>query len=103
MKNNYQDNYQELFSYMIQNHGVTLLQTEMEDLIDVVEKSRWIKIEDELPPIECYVIGYVLPKCGKTKKSVAEVYLTKSQKWLMEENYECIVTHWMPLPDPPNE
>ena len=103
MKNNYQDNYQELFSYMTQNHGVTLLQTEMQDLIDVVEKSKWIKVEDELPPLRTYVIAYVVNLFGKGQKFVSEVYFSSDQEWIINEDDKCIVTHWMPLPDPPNE
>jgi len=96
-------NYQELFSYMTQEHGVTLLQTEMQDLIDVVEKTKWIKVEDELPPLKTYVIGYVVNLYGRGKNYVSEVYFSSQQKWLIEENYECTVTHWMPLPEPPKE
>jgi hypothetical protein len=96
------DNYQELFSYMAREHGVTLLLTEMQDLINVVEKSKWIKIEDELPPLRTYVIGYVVSFLGRPRKIVCEVFLSKDKKWMIDNDY-CIVTHWMPLPEPPEE
>lgn len=95
--------YKELFSYMTQNHDVTLFQNEMQDLIDVVEKSRWIKIEDELPPLRTYVIGYVINLFGRGKNYVSEVYFSSDQEWLINIDDECIVTHWMPLPYPPKE
>ena len=95
------DNYQELFSYMVREHGVTLLLTETQDLVDIVEKTRWIKVEHELPPLKTHVIGYVVNLFGRKQNYVSEVYFSSQQKWLMEENYECTVTHWMPLPEPP--
>ena len=63
---------------------------------------KWIKIEDQLPSVQTYVIGCVSNKYGKNKHCVAEVFFTESQKWLIE-NHECIVTHWMQLPKPPKE
>jgi hypothetical protein len=64
---------------------------------------KWIRVEDELPPLKTYVIGYVVNLFGRGKNYVIEVYFSDQQKWLMEENYECVVTHWMPLPEPPKE
>jgi hypothetical protein len=96
------DNYQELFSYMVREHGVTLLLTEMQDIINVVEKSKWIKIEDELPPLRTYVIGNVV-NFGKRKKFVSEVYFSTDQDWIIDQYDKCTVTHWMPLPEPPEE
>jgi hypothetical protein len=64
---------------------------------------KWIRVEDELPQLRTYVIGYVVNLFGKGKNYVCEVYFSSQQKWLLEERDECTVTHWMPLPEPPTE
>jgi hypothetical protein len=64
---------------------------------------KWIRVEDKLPELQTFVIGYVVNLYGRGKNYVSEVYFSGHQKWLIEENYECVVTHWMPLPEPPKE
>jgi len=69
---------------------------------------EWIKVEDRLPEKEgTYLV------CAKEyeKATVAEYNMIGGKKWIALQNvgtyddwdYDCIVTHWMPLPENPKQ
>jgi hypothetical protein len=71
---------------------------------DMEKKMKWIKITDRLPESEgeilIYVNGYcTLGKYNISKKIFQEFApnMFETMEWLKLEN----VTHWMPLPNPP--
>ena len=67
---------------------------------EMLEKSRWISVEDRLPETSGDVIIY-FDRCG------GEIgigwYDKKYNAWVMNNRVICgyNVTHWMPLPDAP--
>ena len=72
--------------------------------------SEWIKCSDRLPKIEEWrstFIVYGSPKCGShcNDFQVMEAYYRREDKCWEFGEYDCPinVTHWMPLPKPPEE
>ena len=69
---------------------------------------EWISVEDRFPPKPAWVIGatYIgLPSMGKIRISKELFYDGENEHghhWLSEGDWENKVTHWMPLPEPPN-
>jgi hypothetical protein len=70
---------------------------------------NWISVKDQLPEINQYresFIVYGSPQCGNhcCHFQVMESYFTREGVWEFGE-YDCQieVTHWMPLPKPPQE
>jgi len=65
---------------------------------------EWISINERFPDIR----QWVLVSYGKIK-TVSEAYLTATGFWytrngyIVPDNKEMKVTHWMPLPEPPNQ
>ena len=69
--------------------------------------SEWIKCSDRLPTPNVMVLGYIL---GKTNKSTQGPFfiLHKNREhhpweWLDGNTCYSKVTHWMPLPEPPED
>ena len=67
---------------------------------EMLEKSRWISVENRLPETSGDVIIY-FDRCG------GEIgigwYGKKYNAWVMNNGFMCCykVTHWMPLPELP--
>lgn len=71
-------------------------------------EMKWIKTSDRFPENDCYVIGY-----DKTENMVAEMKFHKYfGSYPNSDNYfKCLyvddffknVSHWMPLPEPPED
>ena len=76
--------------------------------IDILENSQevkhWISVKDKLPNSEERVLVFekALGKIDNIHKDVITMnWITSSGEWVnMGDNY--IVTHWMPLPEPPS-
>ena len=72
--------------------------------------NEWISVEDRLPNRDCKVIVYAQKvKGGLVRKerfvTTAVFYMTIIDKHYFDfqGNGTGIVTHWMPLPEPPKE
>jgi hypothetical protein len=69
---------------------------------EMLEKSRWISVEEKLPETNGDVI-ICFDRCG------ADIgrgwYDKKYNAWVMDNGFMCCynVTHWMALPEPPKE
>ncbi len=75
--------------------------------------SEWISVEDKLPGEGQWVIGATYhkwreefyPATGKLARLVTELFFDGYQGnevcWLKDGDWEITVTHWQPLPQPP--
>ncbi len=64
--------------------------------------NKWISVKDELPPIETHIILYngdVIFGLYSDDWHGKNYFTTNFEQFLGVED----VTHWMPLPEPPNE
>jgi len=67
----------------------------MKDKPENPQAVYWTSVEDELPVTDTrIVIGYI-----KSGPSIAYSQMTLT----MNSNFWMYVTHWMPLPNPPQE
>lgn len=75
---------------------------EIEKLIALVKKNKWISVKNRLPEA-----GKILVTDGKsvTISNGAWLYRSLEGKTRVPANYGAglTVTHWMPLPEPPKE
>ena len=55
---------------------------------------KWISVKDNLPPANILVLGM-----SQTRSNIFNVYNVMAS----DEFEEAEVTHWMPLPDAPQE
>lgn len=58
---------------------------------------KWINVDDDLPELEQYVLVY-----GNKRASHAmriDWYSHTCERWMINADN----THWMPLPEPPND
>lgn len=76
--------------------------------IHISELPRWISVEDELPPLEIAseswetsddVLVYTL-SCSILVSRYEFDKLTQEHYWVFSD-HDYIVTHWMPMPQPP--
>lgn len=84
-----------------QNTHILALQKEIEDLR--AQLPRWIPVEERLPEVwrndaTAELVNYMIysPDFGVDIGN----YHAKAKKWLCMA-LPCTVTHWMPLPEPP--
>ena len=56
--------------------------------------SEWISVKDNLPPANILVLGM-----SQTRSNIFNIYNVMA----LDEFEEVDVTHWMPLPDAPQE
>ncbi len=71
---------------------------------DVVERPRWISVEERLPEINRAVLAYILWDDGERMTCFGCHMKTRWFLWhsdLGELLKDFMVTHWMPLPEPP--
>lgn len=70
---------------------------------DVAPRAGWISVEERLPLVSGRYICAVKDKNGHTW-TVAGDYSLEMKKWfgLMFGEIKNTVTHWMPLPEPPD-
>ena len=70
-------------------------------------KGEWISVEDRLPEEDARVLAF----CGRRseilyyrrKRSGDGCFMYQDELGLLTELYGSIITHWMPLPEPPKE
>lgn len=66
------------------------------------EQSEWISVEERLPDPFVSVLGYCPDE--DPLPTVHECYLSGYGQWCSAQVYGMEkVTHWMPLPEPPEE
>ena len=77
-------------------HAIEVLQKEVQRLR---AERRWIPVSERLPKDGERVIAYF----PEETESVGEATfrLTEENQWLTEHGSWFLVTHWMPLPEPP--
>ena len=72
--------------------------------------SEWISVKDRLPNYDTWVIGYTHDQFGSHVEYVD--YQTNENRvstkkaicwWEDTDGCQIEVTHWMPLPEPPEE
>lgn len=99
--------YQELFDYLHNEHGLTLLESEMSEIINLVgklggeskevlqvEHNGWISVENKLPSEEGEYLIY-------KENDPIEVKYYDLKQWGYYHSADEPPTHWMPLPEPP--
>lgn len=70
---------------------------------------KWIKVEDKLPPNGVYVLICIYDHRPKVQMQFILIAERMNTRWYDGHNGHeiekklSIVTHWMPLPDPPKE
>ena len=77
-----------------------LFKKKAEEILNSLEDGpKWISVEDKLPEKDGrYLIRY---KSGKVKRTFVGDWYVLNNEWGSIRNAE--VTHWMPLPAPPQE
>ncbi|MCR8922689.1 DUF551 domain-containing protein [Dasania sp. GY-MA-18] len=102
---------QKLFDFFADNHELSLLESEMTDIVDVVKSvitPAWVSVNDRLPTHIYSVLAYVVDggfaKYGEPMKDIV-VYNPNTCEWLQnigDAGDEVVtVTHWMDLPQDP--
>ncbi len=69
--------------------------------------NEWIKIEEQLPPNNIYVIIAYFDARPNVRMYFIEIASRMNNQWVDDHNAEVLnikhgkITHWMPLPDAP--
>ena len=82
-----------------------LLVRDAADVIEELSKPKWIPVTDRLPEDGSDVLAY-LKYADNSRIAAANYYKGTWQDCIMGRLYlteEGFVTHWMPLPEPPEE
>lgn len=78
------------------------------------ERDKWLSVEEELPPIDEYVLIYYTIKSSMEEniiheyteiariQSITDYGASKSIEWIDRQYNGVDPTHWQPLPSPPN-
>jgi len=103
--NNFTSEYQELFNHMVEHHGLTLLQGEMDEIASLSKKlsdsSPWNRIEDKLPELSCKVEIWsesLQKKCSNLVITPARALFENGFHFLNPETEEFYkknkISHW---------
>ena len=78
--------------------------------------GEWIKISDQKPPNDCYVLVAVYDSRSNVKMHFIRIASRMNDNWFDDHDGDSIlydensilykdrfVTHWMPLPDKPED
>ena len=74
--------------------------------------NKWISVEDRLPPYGQKVLAYWRPVDHKERPFHRQIIIAEQTPygvdgdwWANGRNYdtETFITHWMPLPEPPEK
>ena len=70
--------------------------------IEALERDKWISVKDTLPEPGTDVLTYV--QVADDESRIGAAHFDRGVWWDAIFNVACeAVTHWMPLPKPPNE
>jgi len=91
---------QELFNLMTQEHGLTLLQSEMHDIEHVVLKmSQWRPVD--MPPQTDTPEVKIPVLLSDSILGVIAGYYRDGEFWSESSNpHRTTITHWQPRPEP---
>ena len=64
---------------------------------------KWISVEERLPKDRVSVIGFLPIESKNGVPPMREVFHTDRGWYVPAFDEHCIVTHWIPLPEPPKE
>jgi hypothetical protein len=66
-------------------------------------QPQWISVEARLPKVDEKVLAYA-PKYAETPEESVITTWFEVDGWMVENDCgaDVVVTHWMPLPEPPN-
>lgn len=103
----------------LSERGRIITEPDVRFIVSVLAKSVWISVEDELPelavadgydndgtPFDFQISKYVL---AYESGEPGEVWIAmleddgKGPFWITKGGSELEVTHWMPIPEPPEE
>lgn len=62
-------------------------------------ERRWIPVSERLPKEDSVVLAF-MPEGSELKPEVREMYFVEGE-WMNDRGHWPEVTHWMPLPEPP--
>lgn len=71
--------------------------------------NEWISVEDRLPPQDTYVLTAKYDSRKNVGMYFIQIASRLGDKWFDDHNCDFIepkyghMTHWMPLPEPPNK
>ena len=75
----------------------------IDDVVDTptveAKQVEWISVKDRLPEDE----GYAFAWEPNLKRIIISRYNKKDKYWWNDEYFFVFPTHWMPLPEPPEE
>jgi len=69
------------------------------DFFDCIPSDGWISVGDRLPES---IGSYLIHHKDKQLDMIAWAFYTSKNKWAGNNEFYKNVTHWMPLPDPPD-
>ena len=64
---------------------------------------RWISTGDRLPDESVEYLVYVTSNNGEKYVTTDHWLKTPRLRWYLFDDAEAVVTHWMPMPEPPKE
>ncbi len=97
--------YDEVLAYILE------LEKSTQDFVDIIhalaeQTSEWISVEDGLPEDGEYVLCWYTDEGGNSWHTVGKVE-EDTERWILDiegaYDFERTVTHWMPLPEPPEK
>lgn len=66
--------------------------------------NEWISVEDRLPPIgEEVIVAICDERYDSLCKYTSSGWLASKDIWIVDNSICPYVTHWMPLPAPPED
>lgn len=97
---------QKLFNYLYGEYGISLMNSDFNEIehILALQSSEWVKVEDRFPEGDGYYLIYGCHSKGCPKNVFEALFIKHRGKRYFTANgiKSKEVTHWMPLPTPPN-
>lgn len=68
-----------------------------------MKAPRWISVKDRLPETDGEYIVYITSDDGEKCVTCDHWVKSSHERWFLFDDAGAVVTHWMPLPEPPKE